>query len=189
MDQHRPLNHAPDRGAPHIAHGHGGARHKDADNREMHRISGHRYERGVWRTSVSCGVFLKLHMITPEDGETELLASMRYDCGDPYAVQLRLHPARCVPVTWWFARETLEAGVRGRGGSRDGCVVARRGVAERRASLFLLLNGTSTHCVLRGPVRAFRALLACSTDLVPYGEESAHIDFAPLTAGWAPSAD
>ena len=141
----------------------------------------------VWATSTTCGTFVRLRALVPGEPGTDLLGLLRYRSADPFAVELACYPAGQPPVVWRFARETLEAGLRGRAGAGSVLVCTRVGTAGEH--VFILLHGPESHCVLRGPVPEFRAFLAHSRRLVPYGEEHRHLGLDRLIARLAAGAD
>lgn len=141
-----------------------------------------------WSTDTSCGVFLQLTALAPLGASVSVLAVLRYERTDPFAVWLECHVAGRLPVVWRFARETLEAGVRGRAGV--GCVMVcntLEGGRAKCADIYIVLNNAENHGVLRGPAEPFTSFLTRSRRLVPYGDESKYCDLetvlAELTAG------
>ena len=143
---------------------------------------------GGWATDVSCGMFLDLAVLTSESGDAEVLGVLRYDRDDPFAVRLDCHAAGQSPVVWRFARETLEAGVRGRAGA--GSVMVCHGMATSPDHVYVLLCNPDEFCVLRGRLEDFEVFLARTRQVVPYGREREHVELdaylAELTGEDAP---
>jgi hypothetical protein len=137
-----------------------------------------------WSTETTCGVFVPLTALAPLGARAEVLGILRYERVDPFAVRLECHLSGRAPVVWRFARETLEAGVRGRAGV--GNVTVCGGMPEvlggAAGDVYVVLHSSRGHVVLRGPRGSFRAFLARSRRLVPYGEESENLDFDALVA-------
>lgn len=133
-------------------------------------------ERAGWSTETTCGAFLRLAALAGLGSRAHVLGVLRYERADPYAVRLECHVPGRAAVVWRFARETLEAGVRGRAGVGSVMVCnaleAGGGRAERKnADVFIVLRGAGRHAVLRGPGDEIGDFLARSRRLVPYGEE------------------
>jgi hypothetical protein len=128
---------------------------------------------GGWVTEASCGLFIDLRALTPRSGEADVLGVLRYDRADPFAVRLECHSTRQKPVVWRFARETLEAGVRGRAGA--GSVLVCAGLTTSPEHVFVLLSNPEAYCVLRGRLDDFEAFLARTRQVVPYGREREHL--------------
>ncbi|MBR7837268.1 SsgA family sporulation/cell division regulator [Actinospica durhamensis] len=129
---------------------------------------------GGWATGLSCGIFLDLAVLTSESGDAEVLGVLRYDRDDPFAVRLDCHADGQPPVVWRFARETLEAGVRGRAGA--GSVLVCNGMATGPDQVYILLCNPDAHCVLRGSLEEFEVFLARTRQVVPYGREREHVE-------------
>lgn len=143
-------------------------------------------ERGGWVSSTSCGMFVTLQAVTPS-GAADLIGVLRYQQNDPFAVRLECHPPAQPSVSWLFARETLEAGLRGRAGC--GHVVVSAGLGAERGRVFILLSNEESHCVLRGDAERFKGFLAASKQLVPYGQEHRHINLDALITSCSPAPE
>ncbi len=101
-------------------------------------------------------------------------ATLRYDVNDPFAVRMSFPaPATLegVPVSWTFARELLTVGVTDPAGAGD--VRVKPYGYDRTVLEFHAVEGTAIVHVRTGELRRF---LAETTDLVPVGDEAAHVD-------------
>lgn len=58
-------------------------------------------------------------LVSASTGEAEIAAELRYDPSDPLAVSLAIGTECSEPVIWTFARDLLQAGVRGPSGHGD----------------------------------------------------------------------
>ncbi|WP_460247092.1 spore wall synthesis regulator SsgD [Streptomyces sp. BYX5S] len=101
-------------------------------------------------------------------------ATLRYDVRDPFAVRMSFPaPATLegVAVSWTFARELLTSGVTSPAGAGD--VRVKPYGYDRTVLEFHAVEGTAIVHVRTGELRRF---LAETTDLVPVGDEAAHVD-------------
>ncbi|MGA5065587.1 SsgA family sporulation/cell division regulator [Streptomyces exfoliatus] len=99
---------------------------------------------------------------------------MRYGIGDPYAVHLDIHTSPGGPVTWFFARDLLLAGLHRRSGLGD--VVVDPGTGHSAGHLSISLTGVDATAALRVSAAAIRRFLQQTEHVVPAGTEGEHLD-------------
>lgn len=144
-------------------------------------------ERAGWSTETTCGAFLRLAALAGPGSRAHVLGVLRYQRADPFAVRLECHVPGRAPVVWRFARETLEAGVRGRAGVGSVMVCnalegARGRAGAKNTDVFIVLRSAGKHGVLRGPGDEIGDFLARSRRLVAYGEEHRYAELDELVA-------
>jgi hypothetical protein len=144
------------------------------------------------RTAVSAE--LSLGLIGPEHTIVPLMASLHYNCRDPYAVKIAFHVGTGEPVEWALARDLLAAALHAREGigdvqawpsaaSGDPAVAEPEasGVADGEAAGPAILNIAMTspfgHAQFEAPAAAIDGFLRRTYRVVPAGEESGFMDF------------
>jgi Streptomyces sporulation and cell division protein, SsgA len=60
--------------------------------------------------STTVSAELDLRLVVPDHAAVPLIASLRYEGDDPYAVRMAFHVGLDEPVEWIFARELLTGG-------------------------------------------------------------------------------
>lgn len=109
-------------------------------------------------------------------GEAEIQAELRYDPADPFAVTLAIGTECGEPVVWTFARDLLEAGVKGAAGEGDITIepdLITAGDGEPRLRLTLATDCLATMVTPTYPVVEF---LVESFTAVPAGTELDRVD-------------
>lgn len=121
-------------------------------------------------------------LIAPDGTGVPVPAELRYWRGDPYAVHVGFDTGEAARITWTFARQLLQDGLRQLSGSGDVHVAPSPGPAAA-ALLCLGLSspsGQATFEVGRSEVTQF---LRATFDLVPVGAETDELDLdAELTS-------
>jgi hypothetical protein len=105
-------------------------------------------------------------------GEPRVPARFSYDAADPYAVRAGFYVGLEEPVEWFFARDILAAGLRGRAGGGDVTVWPSgdgHTVTIELSSPF----GTARFQAPAGDIAGF---LEIAYDLVPDGGEPGHVN-------------
>lgn len=100
-------------------------------------------------------------------------ATLIYSAGDPYAVQVSFHTGE-EPVHWCFAREVLSAGLDGP--APELAADIRVWPDEKRGLLGIALTPPSGLAIFETDEAPVAEFLARSYQLVPEGEETAHLD-------------
>ena len=132
------------------------------------------------RTSVSAE--LSLWLVGPEHTIVPLMASLYYNCQDPYAVKIAFHVGTDEPVEWFLARDLIAASLHSREGIGD--VKAWPSAASAQGPKMLHISMTSPfgHAQFEASAAVFEAFLARTYELVPVGDESGYMNFdAELT--------
>jgi hypothetical protein len=114
---------------------------------------------------------VRARLITAEDQELPVPATLRYDSTDPFAVHVDFPPEVSLAgeaVTWTFGRALLEQGVRGPAGSGDvhiwPCGRART-VMEFHSPLGLALLQFDTGALRRFLLRSYAVVAAGQEDV------------------------
>ncbi|MFI9352379.1 spore wall synthesis regulator SsgD [Streptomyces lydicus] len=105
-------------------------------------------------------------------------ASLRYDRADPFAVRLAFPPVASLDgaeVTWTFARELLEAGLREPAGAGDVQIWPANPDGEREVVVveFHTLDGMA---LVQFDALDLRSFLDRAYEIVPRGGEIQHLD-------------
>jgi hypothetical protein len=142
----------------------------------------------ISRTAVSAE--LSLGLIGPEHTIVPLMASLHYNCRDPYAVKIAFHVGTGEPVEWTLARDLLAAALHAREGIGDvqawpsaasGDPDAVCGGTDGNAAGPTILNIAMTspfgHAQFEAPAAAIDGFLHRTYRIVPAGQESDFMDF------------
>jgi len=118
---------------------------------------------------------LPLRLIDGSGAALKLTAELRYDAGDPYAVDIVFHTGEPRGVRWVFARDLLAEGLFRRSG--DGDVQVSPLVDDRgQAAVQIELRSPDGEAVLQAPADGLEAFLNSTYAIVAQGTESSHID-------------
>jgi hypothetical protein len=137
------------------------------------------------RTAVSAE--LGLGLVGPEQTIVPLLASLSYNCHDPYAVKIAFHVGTDEPVEWTLARDLLAAALHSREGIGDvqawPSAAAGDGLAGiGQQVLNIAMTSPFGHAEFEASAAAVEAFLAQTYQVVPDGTETDYMDFdAELT--------
>jgi len=140
-------------------------------------------------SSTTISTELGLRLVVPQQTIVPLVASLYYSGSDPYAVRMAFHVGTDEPVEWIFARDLLAAGIKARHGDGDvrvwpaaescaepeGLDVTGPAGAEGEV-LNIELSSPFGRAHFEAPARAMSAFLQRTYQIVPAGQESAHID-------------
>ena len=132
------------------------------------------------RTAVSAE--LGLGLVGPEHTIVPLMASLHYNCQDPYAVKMAFHVGTDEPVEWTLARDLIAASLHSREGIGD--VRAWPSAVSEQDPKTLNISMTSPfgHAQFEASAAAIETFLARTYELVPDGDEPEYMDFdAELT--------
>jgi|SRR5579862_2195389 len=121
---------------------------------------------------------LGLRLVVPEQAIVPLVASLFYSSEDPYAIRIAFHVGLDEPVEWIFARELLSAGIQGREGHGDVRVwpAAESADGEPAQVLNIELASPFGQAHFEAPVGDVSDFLRRTYQLIPHGEETAHVD-------------
>lgn len=112
-------------------------------------------------------------------GRPELVsADLCYDSSDPYAVRLSLHACEHRTVDWVFARDLLDAGVRGRAGLGDVTAEPISACNDKFVRITLRTNGAVFYAQL--PARAVSSFIRRTHAIVRPGTEHRHLNLDRL---------
>lgn len=121
-----------------------------------------------------------LALLVDEGPSTEIEVEFRYDCSDPYAVQL-VFVGLEKPTTWIFARALLAGGAIEPTG--DGDIHIWPGATEQGESLVLIELATDEEeAILAALSTDIAAFLAKTDERVAPGTESDHYDIDAVIA-------
>ncbi|MDF3301342.1 SsgA family sporulation/cell division regulator [Streptomyces tropicalis] len=112
---------------------------------------------------------VRARLITADDGELPVPATLRYSRTDPLAVRLAFPPEVCLggaAVVWTLARALLEQGLRGPAGAGD--VRIRPGGPDRTV---VELHSSAGLALLRFDTAELNSFLLRTYGVVPDGEE------------------
>ena len=132
---------------------------------------------------------LGLRLVVPQQTIVPLVASLYYNGSDPYAVRMAFHVGADEPVEWIFARDLLAAGIQTRQGegdvrvwpSAESCAEAdgldvTGGADAGGTVLNIELSSPFGQAHFEAPAQAMSEFLQRTYQIVPAGQESAHID-------------
>ena len=121
---------------------------------------------------------LGLRLVVPQQTIVPLVASLYYATEDPYAIRIAFHVGLDEPVEWIFARDLLSKGIEAREGLGDVHVWPSAG-SEGGAPgsvLNIELSSPFGQAHFEAPVKEISDFLRRTYQIVPVGEESAHVD-------------
>lgn len=117
---------------------------------------------------------LALRLVVPGDASLPVLAGVRYDAGDPYAVRVAFHTGAGETVEWTFARQLLTDGVTRPVGDGDVRVWPARSAGARVVCLGL--SSPSGQALFEVPLGELVEFLTRTYAAVPTGCESDFVD-------------
>lgn len=118
---------------------------------------------------------LDLRLVVPGSSSLPVLASIRYDAADPYAVHVTFHTGGDRgTVEWTFARQLLTDGLTQQTG--DGDVRVWPTHVDGHATVLLALSSPSGQAVFEAGLHELAEYLTRSYAAVPTGCESDYID-------------
>jgi hypothetical protein len=122
---------------------------------------------------------LQLRLVVPGSAALPVRAVVRYDAGDPYAVEVAFHTGPADRdggdvVEWTFARQLLTDGVTAPVGEGD--VQVWPSSSSGRPVVCLALSSPSGKALFEIPLADLVEFLGRCYTAVPTGEESAHVD-------------
>ena len=121
---------------------------------------------------------LSLELINGEGPNQPVLADLRYNASDPFAVTLLLGDPAC-PTEWSFAREVLAEGLREPCGEGDVHVWPFPD-EDGHEVLLIELVSPNGEALLQADPDEVHSFLALTHEFVAPGEESAYIDIDGL---------
>ena len=116
----------------------------------------------------------ELRLVVPGSASLPVLADLRYDAGDPYAVHVAFHTGANDTVEWTFARQLLTDGVTRPVGEGD--VQVWPGHGGSRPAVNLSLSSPSGRALFEVPLSELVEFLSQSYSAVPTGSESDYVD-------------
>ena len=123
---------------------------------------------------------LGLGLVGPERTIVPLMASLYYSCHDPYAVKIAFHVGTDEPVEWILARDLLSAALHAPEGIGDvqawPSATSIVGAADGPRILNLSMTSPFGHAQFEASAAAVEAFLIRTYQLVPVGQESAHLN-------------
>jgi hypothetical protein len=117
---------------------------------------------------------LALQLIVPGDASLPVLAAVRYDSTDPYAVTVTFHTGTEESVEWTFARDLLTDGVTRPVGQGDVQVWPAQSAGH--PVVCLALSSPSGRALFEVRLSEVVEFLTRTYALVPTGSESGHVD-------------
>ena len=118
---------------------------------------------------------LELRLVVPGSSSLPVLASIRYDAADPYAVHVCFHTGgERGTVEWSFARQLLTDGLTQATGEGD--VKVWPSHVEGRATVYLALSSPSGQAVFEVALHDLAEYLTSSYVAVPTGSEGDFLD-------------
>ena len=117
---------------------------------------------------------IELRLVVPGSASLPVLADLRYEPADPYAVHVAFHTGGAETVEWTFARQLLTDGVTRAVG--DGDVQVWPAPATVRASVNLSLSSPSGRALFEVPLAELVEFLSQTYNAVPTGSESDYVD-------------
>jgi hypothetical protein len=140
--------------------------------------------------STSVSAELALGLLGPEHTIVPLMASVSYDCQDPYAVRMAFHVGTDEPVEWALARDLLADALHASQGIGDvrawpsavpagpaAAGAAPVGAAAGRQILNIAMTSPFGHAQFQASAADVAQFLERTYQLVPAGEESGFLDF------------
>jgi hypothetical protein len=125
-------------------------------------------------------VVVSVPFISGEAHSEFLEGELVFDPADPYAISMNLE-ARSGTVTWTFARELLDQGLYSPSGDGDVQVWPCLSGAGDAVVIIELCSPDGT-ALLQAPSRTVHDFVARTLDIVPAGQESAHLALDTLIA-------
>ena len=122
---------------------------------------------------------LQLRYVDPRQRTLSLAASLFYSREDPYAIIIAFHVGEDEPVEWAFARDLLSMGMVGCEGVGDVRVWPSAGseVGAPGTVLNLELRSPSGEGHFEAPAKEISDFVRRTCQIVPVGQESAHLNF------------
>jgi hypothetical protein len=117
---------------------------------------------------------LELRLVVPGSSSLPVVADMRYESSDPYAVQVAFHTGETEVVEWVFARQLLTDGVTHPVGEGD--VQVWPSHAAGRPVVCLALSSPSGRALFEAPLSELVEFLTKTYAAVPTGSESDYVD-------------
>lgn len=117
---------------------------------------------------------IELRLVVPGNSPLPVLADLRYEPSDPYAVHVAFHTGGADLVEWVFARALLTDGVAGPVGEGD--VQVWPSHTHGRPVVCLSLSSPSGRALFEVPLPELVEFLTRTYDAVPTGSESTFVD-------------
>ena len=117
---------------------------------------------------------LELRLVVPGSASLPVMADMRYDGSDPYAVHVAFHTGNTDVVKWTFARQLLTDGVTRPVGEGD--VQVWPSHTSGRPVVCLSLSSPSGRALFEIPLADLVEFLTKTYAAVPTGSESDFVD-------------
>jgi hypothetical protein len=117
---------------------------------------------------------IELRLVVPGSASLPVLADLRYEVIDPYAVHVAFHTGGSETVEWTFARQLLTDGVTRAVG--DGDVQVWPAPTTARPSVNLSLSSPSGRALFEVPLAELVEFLSQTYNAVPTGSESSYVD-------------
>ncbi len=117
---------------------------------------------------------LELRLVVPGNASLPVLADVRYEGTDPYAIDMAFHTGASDVVEWTFARQLLTDGVTRPVGEGD--VQVWPSQSGGRAVVCLSLSSPSGRALFEIPLTDLVEFLTQTYAAVPTGSESDYVD-------------
>lgn len=117
---------------------------------------------------------LELRLVVPGSASLPVVAGVRYEADDPYAVHVAFHTGGTDVVEWTFARQLLTDGVTRPAG--DGDVQVWPSHPSGRPVVSLSLSSPSGRALFEVPLTELVQFLTRTYSAVPTGSESDFVD-------------
>lgn len=123
---------------------------------------------------LSVAAEIELRLVVPGSASLPVLADLRYEVADPYAVHIAFHTGGTDTVEWTFARQLLTDGVTRPSG--DGDVQVWPAPPAARSFVHLSLSSPSGRALFEVPLGELIEFLSQTYTAVPTGSESDYVD-------------
>lgn len=117
---------------------------------------------------------IELRLVVPGSASLPVLADLRYEIADPYAVHVAFHTGTSDTVEWTFARQLLTDGVTRPVG--DGDVQVWPAPAAARPCVNLSLSSPSGRALFEVPLGDLVGFLSQTYNAVATGSEGDYVD-------------
>ncbi len=125
-------------------------------------------------TTQTVSTELELRLVVPGSASLPVVAGLRFEVDDPYAVHVAFHTGGTDVVEWTFARQLLSDGVSRSVGEGD--VQVWPSHASGRPVVCLSLSSPSGRALFEVPLTELVEFLNRTYRAVPIGSESQHVD-------------
>ncbi|MDO8107835.1 SsgA family sporulation/cell division regulator [Isoptericola sp. b441] len=116
-----------------------------------------------------------MHLVLPDASVLPIRADLTFDPADPYTVRADFVGSHSTS-TWLIGRELFAHGILADAASPAGTGDVRVWRDEDPTYLLISLSGVEGDALLAGPAEPFVQFISTSVKLVPFGQESSHME-------------